>query len=125
MGTFERFQGALKNGTVTPEGGEKLSAQMKYDYMAAVHTMEQILNLDKEFKARKKQRENLLEKISSSCKKSLTKIVESEGVLTFKQLDAAIKGLQECRNEISKIETVAKEDEKLAKIIVDGVSAGR
>ena len=125
MGTFERFQGALKNGTVTPEGGEKLSAQMKYDYMAAVHTMEEIMNLDKEFKARKAHRDNLLDKISASCRKSLTKMIESEGVMTLKQLDAAIKGLQECRNEIMKIEIVAKEDEKLAKIIVDGVSAGR
>ena len=111
MGTFERFQGALKNGTVTPEGGEKLSAQLKYDYMAAVHTMEEIMNLEKEFKARKTHRDNLLDKIS--------------GVLTLKQLDAAIKGLQECRNEIMKIDIVAREDEKLAKIIVDGISAGR
>lgn len=125
MGTFERFQGALKNGTVSPEGGEKLSAQLKYDYMAAVHTMEEILNLEKEFKSRKKVRENLLEKISGSCRKSLAKIVESEGVLTLKQLEAAIKGLQECRNEILKIDIVAREDEKLAKIIVDGISAGR
>ena len=125
MGTFERFQGALKNGTVSPEGGEKLSAQLKYDYMAAVHTMEEILNLDKEFKSRKKIRENLLEKISGSCRKSLSKIVESEGALTLKQLDAAIKGLQECRNEIFKIDAIAREDEKLAKIIVDGISAGR
>ena len=52
-------------------------------------------------------------------------MIESEGVLTLKQLDAAIKGLQECRNEIMKIDIVAREDEKLAKIIVDGISAGR
>lgn len=125
MGTFERFQDALKNGTVTPEGGEKLSAQLKYDYLAAVHTMEQILNLEKEFKSRKERREQLLEKISASAKKSLQKIVESEGVFTLKQIDAAITGLQECRSEILKIEHSEKIDGKLSKIIKDGVSAGR
>ena len=125
MGTFERFQDALKNGTVTPEGGEKLSAQLKYDYLAAVHTMEQLLNLEKEFKSRKERREQLLEKISASAKKSLQKIVESEGVFTLKQIDAAITGLQECRSEILKIEHSEKIDGKLSKIIKDGVSAGR
>ena len=125
MGTFERFQDALKNGTVTPEGGEKLSAQLKYDYLAAVHTMEQLLNLEKEFKSRKERREQLLEKISASAKKSLQKIVDSEGVFTLKQIDAAITGLQECRSEILKIEHSEKIDGKLSKIIKDGVSAGR
>ena len=121
MGTFERFQDALKNGTVTPEGGEKLSPQLKY----AVHTMEQLLNLEKEFKNRKKNREQLLEKISNSCRMSLKKIVDSEGVFTVKQLDAALKGLQECRSEILKIEHSEHIDAKLSKIIADGVSAGR
>lgn len=125
MGTFERFQDALKNGTVTPEGGEKLSPQLKYDYLAAVHSMEQILNLEKEFKNRKKNRDQLLERISNSCRMSLKKIVESEGVFTVKQLDAALKGLQECRSEILKLEHSEHIDEKLSKFIVDGVSAGR
>ena len=125
MGTFERFKDALKNGTVTPEGGGQLSAQLKYDYLAAVHTMEQLINLEKEFKARKERREQLLEKISTSCRMSLKKIVDSEGVFTLKQIDAAIKGLEECRSEILKIEHSEKVDGKLANIIKDGVSAGR
>ncbi len=125
MGTFERFQDALKNGTVTPEGGGQLSAQLKYDYLAAVHTMEQLMNLEKEFKARKERRDQLLEKISSSAKKSLQKIVDTEGVFTLKQIDAAITGLQECRSEILKIEHSEKIDGKLSNIIKDGVSAGR
>ena len=125
MGTFERFQGALKNGTVTPEGGEQLSAQLKYDYLAAVHTMEQLMNLEKEFKARKERRTQLLEKISTSCRMSLKKIVDSEGVFTLKQIEAAIRGLEECRSEILKIEHSEKVDGKLANIIKDGVSAGR
>ena len=125
MGTFERFQDALKNGTVTPEGGEQLSAQLKYDYLAAVHTMEQLMNLEKEFKARKERRNQLLEKISTSCRMSLKKIVDSEGVFTLKQIDAAITGLQECRSEILKIEHSERIDGKLANIIKDGVSAGR
>lgn len=125
MGTFERFQDALKNGTVTPEGGEQLSAQLKYDYLAAVHTMEQLMNLEKEFKARKERRNQLLEKISTSCRMSLKKIVDSEGVFTLKQIDSAITGLQECRSEILKIEHSERIDGKLANIIKDGVSAGR
>ncbi|MBQ7197635.1 MAG: hypothetical protein IJS29_00065 [Selenomonadaceae bacterium] len=125
MGTFERFQDALKNGTVNPDGGEKLSAQLRYDYLAAVHTMEQIMNLEKEFKSRKERREKLLEKISASCRKSLKNIVDSEGVFTLKQIDAAITGLQECRSEILKLEHSEKIDGKLSKIIIDGVSAGR
>ena len=125
MGTFERFKDALKNGTVTPEGGGQLSAQLKYDYLAAVHTMEQLMNLEKEFKARKERRDQLLEKISSSAKKSLQKIVDTEGVFTLKQIDAAITGLQECRSEILKIEHSEKIDGKLSNIIKDGVSAGR
>ena len=125
MGTFERFTDALKNGTVTPEGGEPLSAQLKYDYLAAVHTMEQILNLEKEFKGRKERREQLLEKISASAKKSLQKIAESDGVLTIKQIEAAITGLQECRSEILRIQHSEKVDGKLSKFIKDGVSAGR
>ncbi len=87
--------------------------------------MEQILNLEKEFKNRKKNRDQLLEKISNSCKMSLKKIVESDDVLTLKQLDAALKGLQECRSEILKLEYSEHIDAKLSKIIVDGVSAGR
>ena len=125
MGTFERFQDALKNGTVNPDGGEKLSAQLRYDYLAAVHTMEQIMNLEKEFKSRKEHRAKLLEKISTSCRKSLKNIVDSEGVFTLKQIDAAITGLQECRSEILKLEHSEKIDGKLSKIIIDGVSAGR
>lgn len=125
MGTFERFQDALKNGTVTPEGGGQLSAQLKYDYLAAVHTMEQLMNLEKEFKARKERRDQLLEKLSVSCKKSLQKIVDSEGVFTLKQIEAAIRGLEECRSEILRIEHSEKVDGKLAALIKDGVSAGR
>ncbi|MBR5913718.1 MAG: hypothetical protein IKZ58_05110 [Selenomonadaceae bacterium] len=125
MGTFERFQDALKNGTVTPEGGGQLSAQLRYDYLAAVHTMEQLMNLEKEFKARKERRDQLLERISSGAKKSLQKIVDSEGVFTLKQIEAAIRGLEECRSEILRIEHSEKVDGKLADIIKDGVSAGR
>ncbi len=125
MGTFERFQDALKNGTITPEGGEPLSAQLKYDYLAAVHSMEQLINLEKEFKARKERREKLLEKLSASCRKSLKNLAETEGVFTLKQLDAAIRGLQEFRSEILRIEHSEKVDGKLSNIIKDGVSAGR
>ena len=52
------------------------------------------------------------------------KIVEAEGILTTKQIDSAMKVLKECHDELLKIDSVARECEKLAKITEDGVSAG-
>ena len=127
MATIDRFKNALKVGISFGDGGANrpLTAQMKYDYLAAVHTMDQLTNLYNEFEERKKKRAEFREKLSTSCKLSLKKFVESEGELTLKQLDNAIKGLVECRNEIAKMDSVEKESEKLAKFIEDGVSAGR
>ena len=127
MATKERFQTALKKGAIATESGSSvpMTAQMKYDYLAAVHTMDQLLDLADAVKERTDKRNALKEKISNSCKISLKKFVESEGVLTLKQIDTAIKGLQECHNELAKIEHAAKECDELAKFIEDGVSAGR
>lgn len=126
MATKERFQTALKKGAIPIESGAAvpMTAQMKYDYLAAVHTMDQLLNLADEIKERSERREALREKISNSFKLSLKKFVDSEGIITLKQIDTAIKGLQECHNELAKIEYAAKESEVLAKFIEDGVSAG-
>lgn len=122
----ERFKDALDVGEISAEGRTiSLSPQMKYDYMAAVHTMEEVLSLQAEINKRKKKRTELRTKISNSCRLSLKKIVEGSELLTIKQIDSAIKGLQECRNELFKIETAEHESGKLEKIIEDGVSAGR
>lgn len=126
MATIDRFKTALKIGISFKDGESlrPLTAQMKYDYLAAVHTMDQLTNLANEFEERKKRRAALREKLSDSCRKSLKKIADGEDVLTLKQIDSAIKGLREFRDELFKMETLDKESEKLAKLIEDGVSAG-
>ena len=126
MATIDRFKTALKIGIALKDGESlrPLSAQMKYDYLAAVHTMDQLTNVAKEFEERKKRRDALREKLSDSCRKSLKKIADGEEILTLKQVDSAIKGLSEFRDELLKMETLDKESEKLAKLIEDGVSAG-
>ncbi|MBQ9442655.1 MAG: hypothetical protein IJU55_06595 [Selenomonadaceae bacterium] len=126
MATIDRFKDALAIGKVLTdeETSFTLTAQMKYDYLAAVHTMDQLTNLWKEFDSRKKRRNALREKISDSCKMSLKKIAETEGVLTLKQVLSAEKLLRECHEELLKIESVADESDKLFKNIADGVSAG-
>ena len=126
MATIDRFKTALKIGISFKDGEslKPLTAQMKYDYLAAVHTMDQLTNLANEFEERKKRRDALREKLSDSCRKSLKKIADGEDVLTLKQIDSAIKGLKEFRDELLKMETLDKETEKLAKFIEDGVSAG-
>lgn len=126
MATIDRFKEVLKKGAIDFDGqAAPLTAQMKYDCMAAVHTMEQLLDLAAAIEKQGKKREELREKISNSCKLSLKKIVESEELITLKQIDAAIHGLQECRNELFRIETTEKETAKLAEHIKDGISAGR
>ncbi len=126
MATLDRFKDALKIGISFGDGGpnRQLTAQMKYDYLAAVHTMEQLTNLTAEFEERKKRRDALREKLSDSCRKSLQKIAEGDGILTVKQIDSAIKGLTEFRNELVKLDSVEGESEKLFKFIEDGISAG-
>ena len=125
MATMDRFKDALKKGKVSADANAApLTAQMKYDYLAAIHTMEQLTDLAEEIESRKKRRVSLREKISNGCKNSLKKISDSDEVLTLKQIDSAIKGLQECRNELFKLECVEQESAKLAKFIEDGISAG-
>ena len=126
MATIDRFRTALKIGISFKDGESlrPLTAQMKYDYLAAVHTMDQLTNLANEFEERKKRRDALREKLSDSCRKSLKKIADGDDVLTLKQIDSAIKGLKEFRDELLKMETLDKETEKLSKFIEDGVSAG-
>lgn len=126
MATIDRFKESLEKGGITIDGKFiPLTAQMKYDYMAAVHTMEQLLDLAVAIDKNKKKREDLRTKLSNSCKISLKKIVESEDTITLQQLEAAIHGLQECRKELAKLELTDKETAKLAEYIKDGISAGR
>ena len=99
---------------------------MKYDYLAAIHTMEQIEELAETIKERTEKRNALREKIISSCRNTLKNLIENEKALTeIKHIDHALKVLNECRSEILKMEAQNHEDKKLGKVIEDGVSAGR
>lgn len=126
MATIDRFKEPLQKGGLTFDGHLfPFSAQMKYDYMAAVHTMEQLMDLAAAIDKNNKRRADLRTKLSNSCKISLKKIVESEDTITLQQLEAAIHGLQECRKELERLEIADKETAKLAEFIKDGISAGR
>lgn len=126
MTTIDRFKEPLQKGEIEADGQSiKMTAQLKYDYLAAVHSMEQLLNVIEAINKQNKKRENLREKISNSCKMSLKKLAETEEIITLKQIDATIQGLQDCRNELLKLETADKETAKLFEFVKDGVSAGR
>ena len=126
MATIDRFKDVINSGKISAGDVDvPLSAQLKYDYLAAIHTMEQIENLAAEIASRKKYRAELREKLLSNCRQSMKKFGEEDDELTVKKLDATIKMLTECRNEIVKLDTASKESDKLAKFIRDGVSAGR
>ena len=126
MATIDRFKDSVENGTIIDANDMEapLSSQMKYDYLAAIHTMEQLDKLAREIENRKRSRTNLKEELFKSCKQALKKLAEDDTVLTLKKIDDAIKTLSDCRREIMKIDSAAKESDKLAKIIKDGVSAG-
>ena len=126
MTTIDRFKAPLQNGEIEIGGNTiKMDAQAKYDYLAAVHSMEQLTNVIDAIDKQNKKRENLREKISNSCKMSLKKLAETDEVLTLKQIDSTIQGLQDCRNELLKLDTADKETAKLFEYVKDGVSAGR
>ncbi len=126
MTTIDRFKEPLQKGEIEGDGQSiKMTAQLKYDYLAAVHTMEQLQNVIDAINKQNKKRENLREKISNSCKMSLKKLAETDEILTIKQIDSTIQGLHDCRNELLKIETADKETAKLYELVKDGVSAGR
>ncbi len=126
MATIDRFKEPLEKGGLTIDGKFiPLTAQMKYDYMAAVHTMEQLLDITAAIDKQNKTRDAFHAKISSSAKILLKKIVDSDELITLKQIDAAIQGLKECQKELIKLDATAKETAKLSEYIRDGISAGR
>lgn len=126
MATLDRFKEAVETGTTIDANDLEvpLSAQMKYDYLAAIHTMEQLEKLAREIENRKRSRIKLEDELFKSCKQLLKKLADSEKPLTLKKIDDAIKTLKDCRREIMKIDSAARESEKLTKLIKDGISAG-
>ena len=126
MATIDRFKEAVETGIIIDANDLEvpLSAQMKYDCLAAVHTMEQLEKLAREIENRKRSRAKLEDELFKSCKQMLKKIADDQKPLTLRKIDDAIKTLTDCRREIMKIDAAARESDKLAKLIKDGVSAG-
>ena len=126
MATLDRFKEAVDTSIIIDANDLEvpLSAQMKYDYLAAIHTMEQLEKLAREFENRKRSRATLKDELFKSCKQALKKLAEDDKPLTLKKIDDAIKTLSDCRREIMKIDSASKESDKLAKLIKDGISAG-
>ena len=125
MATIDRFKEVVESGVIldADEMEAPLSPQMKYDYMAAINAMEQLKNIIAEIADRKQYRAKLKEELLRSCCQSLKKIAEDENALTLKKIDAAIKMLMDCRSEITKIDSVERETDKLAKLVRKGISA--
>lgn len=126
LATIDRFKEAIDKGMISVGGGAAapLSAQMKYDYLAAIHTMEQLTTLAAEIENRNSYREKLKRELLKSCCQSLKKLADDEDNLTLRKIEAAIKMLLDCRYEVAKIESATRESRKLSELIKDGVSAG-
>ena len=126
MAVIDRFKDALEAGKITDAHDLEvpMSAQWKYDCLAAVHTMEQLEKLAREIENGKRARESLRAELFKSCKQALKKLADPNKDLTLKKIDDTIKLLSDCRREITKIDSASKESDKLAEFIRDGVSAG-
>ena len=126
MATLDRFKEAVDTGTLIDANDLEvpLSAQLKYDYLAAIHTMEQLEKLAREIENRKRSRAKLKEELFLSCKQAIKKLADDANVLNLKKIDEATKILTDCRREIMKIDSAGKESDKLAKFVKDGISAG-
>ena len=127
MATIDRFKEMLSRSKVsTEEGSVNLSAQLKYDFLAAVHTMEQIESLQKVIENRRKKREAIREKLANSCFNALQTLTsDKEKLKDVKSIDAALRVLNECRTEMIKLSSSDHESDKLGYEVRDGVSAGR
>lgn len=125
MGTAERFKEVVESGVImdADEIEAPLSHQMKYDFMAAINSMEQLESVIEEIANRKKYRAKLRAELLKGCCQSLKKLADNEEGLTLKKIDSAIKMLTDCRYEITKIDSAERETDKLAKLVRKGVSA--
>ena len=127
MATIDRFKEAVERGMISVGGGAAapLSAQMKYDYLAAIHTMEQLTTIAEQIETRNEYRAKLRAELLKSCCQMLRKVADNEESLTLKKIDATIRELMDCRREVFKIDSATRESKKLAEFIRDGISAGR
>ena len=125
MAVTDRFKEVVESGVVMDADDMEapLSPQMKYDFMAAINSIEQLESLIAEIGNRKKYRAKLKAELLKSCCQSLKKLADTEEDFTLRKIDMAIKMLTDCRYEVTKIDSVEKETDKLSKLIRKGVSA--
>ena len=125
MAIVDRFKEVVESGVIMDADDMEapLSPQMKYDFMAAINSIEQLESLIAEIANRKKYRVKLKTELLKSCCQSLKKLADNDEDFTLKKIDMAIKMLTDCRYEVTKIDSVEKETEKLSKLIRKGVSA--
>ncbi|MBR6711481.1 MAG: hypothetical protein IKI76_00595 [Selenomonadaceae bacterium] len=125
MATVDRFKEVVESGIIMDADDMEapLSPQMKYDFMAAINSIEQLESLIAEIANRKKYRAKLKAELLKSCCQSLKKLADNEEDFTLRKIDMAIKMLMDCRYEVTKIDSVEKETDKLSKLIRKGVSA--
>ena len=125
MATIDRFRDALKSGKLPEDqGGQALTAQTKYDFLAAVHSMEQLEDLIAVRALRAKKREALRKKFVETSRATLQGFLEKEdGLSDVKAIDATIKVLMACRDEFLKLAGEEQEDRILGKAVQDGVTA--
>ena len=121
----DRFKEIVESGIILDADDMEapLSPQMKYDFLAAANSIEQLENLIAEIANRKKYREKLRAELLKGCCQSLRKVADNEADFTLRKIDMAIKMLTDCRYEVTKIDSAEKETEKLSKMIRKGVSA--
>jgi len=125
MAVMERFESIIKEGALPKEmGGASLSAQAKYDFLAALNSMRQLTDVIESLEKRKKKRTTFKGKIIDTCKKSLAKLTQSE-ITTSKDVDKAIEVLEACKKELMNMEAEETADKAIAKLVEEGVSAGR
>ena len=125
MATIDRFKDILKKGKLPKEqGGQALTPQTKYDFLAAVHTMDQIEQLAEALDTRAKKRASLKKKFEETSRNALQSFLEKEDAFSStKNIEATIKVLLTCHNEFLKMEGEEQEDRILGKLIQDGITA--
>ncbi len=125
MATIDRFKEMLKNGKLSKDqGGAPLSPQTKYDFLAAVHTMDQIEQLAQALETRAKKRASLKKKFEETSRTALQGFLDKEDAFSStKNIEATIKVLLTCHNEFLKMEGEEQEDRILGKFIQDGITA--
>ena len=124
MSTLDRFKDVLAEGYLPDElGGSKLTAQAKYDFLAAVHTMDQIEAVNEAIANRQKKRDKMRRTLISSCATAIKKMIDNDKLNDLAGIEAAIKALNGCRDELIKLSGEEQSENVLKKFVADGITA--